>query len=47
MENKMDNNKPVQIQLELPDYTYQYQQWLEKQKNTKEAEDTVVIIELY
>jgi hypothetical protein len=41
--------RPVQIQLELPDYRYDYEQWLNKKKNEDEQEkkDTVIILDIY
>ncbi len=39
------DNEPV-IQLELPDYSYEYEQWLKKQEENKK-EETVVIIDIF
>lgn len=42
-------DQPSQIQLELPDYSYEYEQYLRKEQEKKEKtpEERVIIIELY
>lgn len=37
------------IQLELPDYSYEYEMWLKKkeEEQKKEKKETVIIIDLY
>jgi hypothetical protein len=42
---QIQNEQPQQIQLNLPDYRYEYEQWLQKQEIKKE--DSVVIIDIY
>ena len=42
---QIHNEQPQQIQLNLPDYTYEYEQWIKKQKIKKE--ENVVIIDIY
>jgi len=39
-------NTELQIQLEIPNYSYEYQKYIEKQHKIKE-EETVVVIDLY
>ena len=38
--------EPQQIQLELPDYSHQYEEWLRKKEENK-TKDGVVIIDLF
>lgn len=45
MKNK-NYEKPAQIQLELPDYSYEYEQWLKKKEQTKEKLETVIVIDI-
>lgn len=42
-------NEPQQIQLELPDYSYQYYEWTKKKEQQKQdsSQETVVIIDIY
>jgi hypothetical protein len=44
----MQNHKQQiqQIQLELPNYSYEYEQYLKKQE-IKTQEETVIIIDIY
>lgn len=42
--NKKHIEKPPEIQLELPDYSYAYEEWKRKQEKQNIAE-TVIIIE--
>jgi hypothetical protein len=39
--------QPAQIQLELPDYSYEYEQWLKKKQETSKQEETVIVIDIY
>ena len=44
----MKKEQPAQIQLELPDYSYEYEQFLKTKKQKEITEDqTVIIIDLY
>ena len=43
----MRQESPQQIQLELPDYRLEYEEWLRKQEAKVEKEDTVIIIDIY
>ncbi len=48
--NKQKNyERPTQIQLELPDYRYDYEQWLKKKEQQEEEnkKETVIILDLY
>ncbi len=45
MQKPVINESPQQIQLELPDYSQAYYEWLKKQESKEE--ETVVIIDLY
>lgn len=42
-------NEPQQIQLELPDYSQMYYEWLRKKEQEKPQtlDETVVIIDIY
>lgn len=44
MQKPVISESPQQIQLELPDYSQMYYEWLKKQES---KEETVVIIDLY
>ena len=44
---KKSDSQLAEIQLELPDNSYEYQLWLQKQQQTKKEEETVVIIDIY
>jgi len=46
MHDKNDEHQPIQIQLELPDYSYEYEQYLNKVKEDKK-EETVIIIDIH
>lgn len=39
--------QPLQIQLELPDYSQAYYDYVQKKEKDKEAEETVAIIDIY
>lgn len=43
------DNEPQQIQLELPDYSIMYYEWLQKkeQKKQQNTDKTVVIFDIY
>jgi uncharacterized NAD(P)/FAD-binding protein YdhS len=43
----MKQESPQQLQLELPDYRQEYERWLQKQEAQQEAQETVVIIDIY
>jgi|LakMenE18May11ns_1017448.scaffolds.fasta_scaffold9788658_1 hypothetical protein len=46
MSKQKPQESPVQIQLELPDYSQMYYEYMKK-KEEKTEEETVVIIEIY
>lgn len=47
MNKPLQKEQPAQIQLELPDYSYAYEQWIRKQKEKETVvEETVIIIEI-
>jgi hypothetical protein len=46
MSKQKPQENPVQIQLELPDYSQMYYEYMKK-KEEKTEEETVVIIEIY
>ncbi len=47
MKKPLQKEQPAQIQLELPDYSYAYEQWIRKQKDSEvDKEETVIIIEI-
>jgi hypothetical protein len=39
--------QPAQIQLELPDYSKMYYEYMQKKEQENKQEDTVVIIDIY
>jgi hypothetical protein len=40
--------QPTQIQLELPDYSYEYEQWLKKKEQQNiQKDESVIIIDIY
>lgn len=43
----MRQESPQQLQLELPDYRQEYEEWLQKQESKQQAQETVVIIDIY
>ena len=43
----MQQESPQQIQLELPDYRLEYEEWLRKQEAKQETDQTVIIIDIY
>ncbi len=45
MKNK--DSELAEIQLELPDNSYEYQLWLQKQQEIKKEDETVLIIDIY
>jgi hypothetical protein len=48
MNKPLQKQQPAQIQLELPDYSYAYEQWKRKQESLKREEDSnVIIIDIY
>jgi len=46
MRKEKSQESPTQIQLELPDYSQMYYEWMNK-KEEKPEEETVVIIDIY
>jgi hypothetical protein len=44
--NMKNIQEPQQIQLELPDYSIQYAEWLNKKEETK-TEETLVVIDMF
>jgi len=48
MNKPLQKEQPVQIQLELPDYSYAYEQWKKKQEPfNSEEQSSVIIIDIY
>ncbi len=48
MNKPLQKEQPAQIQLELPDYSYAYEEWKRKQESHKSQEDSsVIIIDIY
>ena len=49
MQLPKQQEQPQQIQLELPDYSQAYYEWIRKkhQENKDTKEETVVIIDIY
>ena len=48
MNKPLQKEQPTQIQLELPDYSYAYEQWKKNQESLKSEEDnSVIIIDIY
>ena len=48
MNKPLQKEQPAQIQLELPDYSYAYEEWLRKQELKKEEQNSsVIIIDIY
>jgi hypothetical protein len=43
----MQQESPQQIGLPLPDYSWEYQEWIKKQEAKVENQETVVIIDIY
>jgi len=46
---KDESEEPQGIQLEIPDYTLQYEEWIRKkeQEKSQEEPDTVIVIDIY
>lgn len=44
---KQEKYEPQQIQLELPDYSDQYHEWIKKQNKEIKKEETVIVIDIY
>ena len=47
MHKQKPQDKPVQIQLELPDYSQMYYEYMKKKEQEKKSEESVVIIDIY
>lgn len=47
MVKKNKKQEPERIQLEIPNYSQEYEEWLKKQQNNKQQTDTVLIIDLF
>ena len=47
MKKYKHQESPAQIQLELPDYSYAYEEWLRKKQQETKQEESIVIIENY
>lgn len=47
MKQQKYQESPAQIQLELPDYSYAYEEWMRKKQQDTKQEDNVIIIENY
>ncbi len=43
----MNEQSPQQLQLELPDYRQEYEEWLRRQESKAEKQDVVIIIDIY
>ena len=43
----MQQESPQQLQLELPDYRLEYEEWVKKQEARQREQETVVIIDIY
>lgn len=43
----LQKEQPAQIQLELPDYSYAYEEWVRKKEQETKQEDTVVVLDIY
>jgi len=43
----MNEQSPQQLQLELPDYRQEYEEWLRKQQKVAEVTETVIILDIY
>ena len=43
----MQQESPQQLQLELPDYWLEYEEWVKKQEARQREQETVVIIDIY
>lgn len=47
MKKQKPQESPVQIQLELPDYSAMYYEYMKKKQQENKQEETVIIIENY
>jgi hypothetical protein len=48
MKIPLHKEQPAQIQLELPDYSYAYEEWLRNQESKKEQDNSsLIIIDIY
>lgn len=47
MSKRISQDKPVQIQLELPDYSQMYYEYMKRKEEENKPEENVIIIENY
>lgn len=47
MHKHNNEQQPTQIGLELPDYSYAYEEWIRKHQQDNNEKETVIIIENY
>ena len=47
MRKQKPQERPAQIQLELPDYSQMYYEWMKKKEQENKTEENVIIIENY
>lgn len=47
MNKQKPQERPTQIQLELPDYSQIYYEYMRKKEQEKKPEESVVIIDIY
>ena len=45
MRKQKPQERPAQIQLELPDYSQMYYEWMKKKEQENKTEENVIIIE--
>ena len=47
MTKQKPQERPAQIQLELPDYSQMYYEYMKKKEQEKKIDETVVVIDIY
>jgi hypothetical protein len=47
MSKQKPQELPTQIQLELPDYSQMYYEYMSKKEQETKPEDTVIVIDIY
>ena len=47
MNKQKPQERPAQIQLELPDYSQMYYEYMKKKEQEKKIDETVVVIDIY
>lgn len=49
IEKDIKKENPIEIQLEVPDYTIEYEEWMQKKQReqTITNNDTVIVIDIY